>query len=740
LCLCLIVGCREDAATPPTSSPSSSAATSASASSADSTARSISRPAERSIALGVVPAEERTAAGFDSAQSAGVFVGVRKFSKDEELTEVMFAVDDAVDLAHLCVFTLDLIKPARAVLCLSGDPQKSESAKRLAALRQAGAQILDADQSTIYKVLQEQRKASGPAGLLVVHAATHGFSDQGTDYLVAADTFRGRIVRTGVAVSEVFDEVAQARTPRRLVLLDACRERLTQDTRAGGASAASPMGRAFSEAIAASAGQVVLAGTVQGGYSFDDVKRQNGVFTAAAMDALSGQAQPDSRGFITAGELATFVNDRVTQWVKENKPDHAATCTGIEKKIAGDGARLPLAISPRAFEGYKAYVERRKKAQATLKSLMDFETLKAERVQEVCKALDGADPSAGGPTVEKIELLGRKLPEYGPADFAKWWDTEGRQALVPATPTPRPTPEPTVAPTPEPTPAKSETAAWEALGKLETLAKDAPLERRIAMYDSFVGEWSGTKAAADAALKIQAIKTYDALQKSEPDGAKTKDQADARRAAWDDYLAKYAATEHQVAEARQRRDHWAAEAEKRGRFEGLINQARQAIAAKQWQTAFKALGDARELYPDAPELKTLTDQLTSQSPYTSASTDKRFLVSSENVILDTKTNLEWLVGPDRDTNYADAVKWVESCRVAGGGWRMPTRKDLLELYQKGKGDRNIDPVFKQTGWFVWAEPRDSSSACYVYFSDGLEFWGHRNGSYDVRAFGVRSRR
>lgn len=76
----------------------------------------------------------------------------------------------------------------------------------------------------------------------------------------------------------------------------------------------------------------------------------------------------------------------------------------------------------------------------------------------------------------------------------------------------------------------------------------------------------------------------------------------------------------------------------------------------------------------------------------------RFAVSSEGVITDSKTGLEWILGPDRDTNYSQAEQWVASFKMAGGGWRMPTRQELATLYQKGVGQRNMDPAFKITGW------------------------------------------
>jgi hypothetical protein len=117
----------------------------------------------------------------------------------------------------------------------------------------------------------------------------------------------------------------------------------------------------------------------------------------------------------------------------------------------------------------------------------------------------------------------------------------------------------------------------------------------------------------------------------------------------------------------------------------------------------------------------------------------RFSVSSDGVIVDSLTNLEWVVGPDRDTNYAQAEQWVASCKVAGAGWRMPTRQELAMLYQKGVGERNMDPSFKTTGWYVWREPRDSSSAWNFSFYDGYEHWGNRYDSGHYRVFAVRSR-
>jgi hypothetical protein len=115
----------------------------------------------------------------------------------------------------------------------------------------------------------------------------------------------------------------------------------------------------------------------------------------------------------------------------------------------------------------------------------------------------------------------------------------------------------------------------------------------------------------------------------------------------------------------------------------------------------------------------------------------RFTVSPEGVITDALTSLEWIVGPDRDLNYDEATRWVAECEVAGGGWRMPTRQELAELYLGDSGRANLDPAFRMTGWWVWSEPQDASSAWHFRFNNGTEDSLRRHLSSISRGFGVR---
>jgi len=125
------------------------------------------------------------------------------------------------------------------------------------------------------------------------------------------------------------------------------------------------------------------------------------------------------------------------------------------------------------------------------------------------------------------------------------------------------------------------------------------------------------------------------------------------------------------------------------------------------------------------------------------SRDMHFVKYDNSVVYDKNTSLEWHAGPDTDTTWHEAKQWVKNLTIAGGGWRMPTRKELKTLYEKGAGKSNMTPLFKTSGWSVWSgETKGSSLAWrFFYYSGGFEDCLKRSGSHSrARAFAVRSRR
>lgn len=119
----------------------------------------------------------------------------------------------------------------------------------------------------------------------------------------------------------------------------------------------------------------------------------------------------------------------------------------------------------------------------------------------------------------------------------------------------------------------------------------------------------------------------------------------------------------------------------------------------------------------------------------------RFVSDNNGVVLDTKANLEWLVGPDKDTNWHEAKEWVGSL---GNTWRMPTVDELETLYIEGLGTCNMTPLLKTTEWCVWSgetkKEEDGTSSAWVFsFNFNIGKWNWCNRIYCVRGFAVRSR-
>lgn len=311
----------------------------------------------------VALAEGRLAQGFSVADSAGLFVGIRQFDERNSFHEVAFAVDDAVDLAWMFAVELELINPKKVVLCLAGEPQSAEARQRLAELKKRGAELGGTGRNAIIRALRDVPRHTGRDGLMVVSMASHGFSQPGGDYVLAADSVSGVIAETGLELQRVLSMVGEAPALRRLVLIDACREKVAR----GGGGEAAAMAASFAHAVDEARGMAVLLGASAGGFAYDDFERQNGVFTSAVIDGLEGGASADARGFVTIDLLAKYVQRKVQAWVRRHRPQHVEKSRGIKSVIDGDVAQLPLTIDPTRVGAMLDFVARREEALERLK-------------------------------------------------------------------------------------------------------------------------------------------------------------------------------------------------------------------------------------------------------------------------------------------------------------------------------------------------------------------------------------
>jgi caspase domain-containing protein len=270
---------------------------------------------------------------YDPAQSAALFLGVRDFGHEDTL-EVKYAADDAVDLAY--TFSRErvaLVAPTRMVIALSGRPQKEESRRHLADLIREGARLEKAAPSDILLLLQQQAALAGRDGLLVVSIASHGFARGGVPYILGS-TSLFRYPETALPLPKLLDMAGSSEASRSLFLIDACRERISSDTRAGASpDTAAPLISRMKKIN----GQVVFYAAAPGGYAYDS--DGNGVFTKAVLDGLHCKAGL-IRGAVTVATLHTFVENTVRRWILEHHNSHVLAATQVS--IEGRSEKMPL--------------------------------------------------------------------------------------------------------------------------------------------------------------------------------------------------------------------------------------------------------------------------------------------------------------------------------------------------------------------------------------------------------------
>ncbi|MCG6879819.1 MAG: DUF1566 domain-containing protein [Deltaproteobacteria bacterium] len=117
-----------------------------------------------------------------------------------------------------------------------------------------------------------------------------------------------------------------------------------------------------------------------------------------------------------------------------------------------------------------------------------------------------------------------------------------------------------------------------------------------------------------------------------------------------------------------------------------------------------------------------------------------YVAYEDGIVRDTATDLEWVAGPDKDTNWEEAKWWVNGLKIGGGGWRMPTMDELESLHIQGTGERNMTPLLKTTGWWIWSsETEGPKKVWYFDFYSRIRDWTTGDFSNTARAFAVRPR-
>jgi hypothetical protein len=123
------------------------------------------------------------------------------------------------------------------------------------------------------------------------------------------------------------------------------------------------------------------------------------------------------------------------------------------------------------------------------------------------------------------------------------------------------------------------------------------------------------------------------------------------------------------------------------------------------------------------------------------SADRHLVREGTGVVYDTQSGLEWFPGPDQSMSWEKARRWVTKLDAVGGGWRMPTRRELDGLSHIGDGVSNITFLLHNSGFWIWAGQKKNVSSKWVFrFSYGGEGWDGQAPADGGRALAVRVRK
>ncbi len=119
---------------------------------------------------------------------------------------------------------------------------------------------------------------------------------------------------------------------------------------------------------------------------------------------------------------------------------------------------------------------------------------------------------------------------------------------------------------------------------------------------------------------------------------------------------------------------------------------------------------------------------------------RRRFVFNNGAVWDTRTRLEWIVGPDEGTSFSEAKQWLakKNGHSTRSLWRIPTNNELKTICNKWNP---LPAIFKTTGLYVWSYEGADSANVWVFDLENGGLVSHRNISVTVeRVFAVRLRK
>jgi hypothetical protein len=219
-----------------------------------------------------------------------LLVGVNSYN-DPNFGRLNFCVDDVLALKE------KLKALNYTVVCLHDELQHGDS-------RFSTRDNVEAELIQLCKKIE-------PDDILLVHFACHGELLNGKPVLILNNTRLPTLEKTGLSLEEVKHHMRSSKARRLVLTLDACH--MGVET---GRGIDDP--QFIHNAYELAEGFALIAASTAQQKAQEWHGKKHGVFTYYLLEALDGNADRGSKGFVTVDDLKTYVLDTLRRWGVEN--------------------------------------------------------------------------------------------------------------------------------------------------------------------------------------------------------------------------------------------------------------------------------------------------------------------------------------------------------------------------------------------------------------------------------------
>ncbi len=192
----------------------------------------------------------------------------------------------------------------------------------------------DADKDSILDALEWLERETTTKDIAILFLAGHGVNDDhGEYYFLPGDTNLERLRRTGLPYTEIKRTVANL-AGKAIFFVDSCHSGNVMGSRR--AAFDQDIDSMVNDLVTAQNGVVVFASSTGKQYSLEDKAWENGAFTKAIVEGLSGAADYHGKGKISINMLDLYVSERVKELTEGRQ-----TPTTTKPKTVPD---FPIAI------------------------------------------------------------------------------------------------------------------------------------------------------------------------------------------------------------------------------------------------------------------------------------------------------------------------------------------------------------------------------------------------------------